>query len=815
MYIERKRNRFITAVIIVAAILILSGFGTVVSGASKISDSGSTATVLTAKATAKTGYINDSEVAFRSKPSISSDTLIRWLSYGERVTITGTSGSWTSVIIGGRSGYVYSTYVTADSSGSSSGGSGGSSGGGSGSSVKGTGVINDTGVRYRSSPNGSVLGTIPMGTEVQVTGVSSVDNLWYSIIYNGKTVYVYSAYVDLEGNYTYDKDFEYALSKEGFPESYKAELRKLHSIHPKWVFKADQTGLDWNTVIDKENGYSGSTKYNVVYYTFDDVFKAPRQSWETDYGYEWCPASRYAIEYYMDPRKFIGKDSGVFQFITSKYDASQTLEGVQSIIQGTFMDGRNPGSGYSSYAELFIYAGRLSGVNPYMLASMVVNEQSAGGSPSSLGTSPYDGYYNFFNIGASDGINANYYGAQYAKNHGWDTPAKSIIGGAKWFASNFVNNNQYTPYLKKFNVMNGIGNVPYNQYFTNVSGAWQEGRTQAAAYSSMMNQALTFSIPVFRNMPGNDMPVEPEKPVEPEFKWTYSGGYWYLYHNGTMVKNTWMWVDGKCYYLYSDGKMASSEWIGNYYVNGSGVWIKNKWVKDGNGWWYKYGDGTYPKNQMVEIGGHSYYFGNNGYMQIGLQNVGNSYYYFDDNGYQQKSVWKYLDNKWYWFDESGKMVSDCWKEIGGSYYYFYKDGHIAVSEYVDGWYLDKNGRWTEGQWKRNSAGWWYLYDDGTYPVSVFVKLGSGTFYFNQSGYMVTGWKKIDGSWYLFNESGYMKTGWYKDSIGRWFYMDNKGKMYQNTWLKINDKWYYFYGDGHMASDEVVDGYKLSSSGAMI
>src|SRR5690606_20583880 len=35
-----------------------------------------------------------------------------------------------------------------------------------------------------------------------------------------------------------DVDFETKLSMEGFPETYKDALRRLHAIHPNWVFEA-------------------------------------------------------------------------------------------------------------------------------------------------------------------------------------------------------------------------------------------------------------------------------------------------------------------------------------------------------------------------------------------------------------------------------------------------------------------------------------------------------------------------------------------------------------------------------------------------
>ncbi len=59
----------------------------------------------------KDGYINAGNVRMRAGPSMTSDVLAE-LSYGTTLKITGTSGSWMKVICSGKSGFVYSDYVT-------------------------------------------------------------------------------------------------------------------------------------------------------------------------------------------------------------------------------------------------------------------------------------------------------------------------------------------------------------------------------------------------------------------------------------------------------------------------------------------------------------------------------------------------------------------------------------------------------------------------------------------------------------------------------------------------------------------------------
>ncbi len=161
-----------------------------------------------------------------------------------------------------------------------------------------------------------------------------------------------------------------------------------------------------------------------------------------------------------------------------------------------------------TYVDIIMKAASQTGVNPYVLGAMILQEQGTGKSGSISGkTSGYEGYYNFFNIGAfaSGSMSAITRGLWYASQSGsygrpWNSIEKSIIGGATYYSENFLQNGQDTFYLKKFNVQ---GSTPYkHQYMTNVEGAAGEGAKLARAYTDeMKKQALVFKIPVFNNMP--------------------------------------------------------------------------------------------------------------------------------------------------------------------------------------------------------------------------------------------------------------------------------------------------------------------------
>ena len=155
-------------------------------------------------------------------------------------------------------------------------------------------------------------------------------------------------------------------------------------------------------------------------------------------------------------------------------------------------------------------AANSSGVNPYVLTAMLIQEQGrAGGSGLISGKNPkYPGFYNYFNAQAfQDGDKtpterglwwASLVDTTYGKP--WNTPEKAIIGGAKYYGDNYLKSGQDTFYLKKFNVTEK-GRYEH-QYMTNVQAAAEEGRKLGEAYTEDLKQKKhTFRIPVYQDMP--------------------------------------------------------------------------------------------------------------------------------------------------------------------------------------------------------------------------------------------------------------------------------------------------------------------------
>ena len=362
--------------------------------------------------------------------------------------------------------------------------------------------------------------TLPNGYSVtileEVRDEEEEDYIWYriSFIYDGSVQegYALSNYIKPRTTAVSDADFEAYMDSQGFPDSYKENLRILHTEHPTWIFEALHTGLDWTDALNAESEVGKNLIQNHVISSWksmeEGAYDWNTNKWVVFDGSDWVSASRALIAYYMDPRNFLD-DVNIFQFETLSYDNSyQSLEGIQNILDHSFMSGSyTDADGWSaSYADAFVYAAEQSGVSPYHLASRALQELGTGGSASVSGTvSGYEGFYNFYNIGATSSSNPVRNGLAFAQQYNdeyflpWDTKWKAIAGGAIYLGRRYINVGQDTLYLQKFNVQ---GNNPYtHQYMTNVQAPSSEAKKMAIAYGGTSDLGIVFKIPVYGNMP--------------------------------------------------------------------------------------------------------------------------------------------------------------------------------------------------------------------------------------------------------------------------------------------------------------------------
>ena len=274
---------------------------------------------------------------------------------------------------------------------------------------------------------------------------------------------------------------------------------------------------------NKANGWKS---YEIGAYKYSDDKFIPFD------GSTWVTASKEAIAYYMDPRNFF-TERGIFQFLALEYYSNQEIRSDQEVRNGieailvntplhnktcTYTDETTQQKVTKFYSEIFVEAAKRSGVSPYHLATRVKQEvvsNSTTLSGSATGTfSGFEGYYNFYNIGATHSTaaggaisnalnfakgNKSTYAAKEAYLLPWNNPYKAIIGGAIYIGNQYINRGQNTIYLQKFNVTE-ISTYSH-QYMANVEAANAEAMKLYNGYSSILDSRIVFYIPIYENLP--------------------------------------------------------------------------------------------------------------------------------------------------------------------------------------------------------------------------------------------------------------------------------------------------------------------------
>ncbi len=345
------------------------------------------------------------------------------------------------------------------------------------------------------------LYTIPAGETVitcTVTGFDGTSDSYSFFLLNGND----------------DGDFkENTLSK--FPTSYYSGLWLIHSLKPNYVFTPYYTNLAFDTALVAEDSKARSL---IQYSSYPSYVKPNSEVYDKP---DWMMCRTEVVSYFMDPRNFLTPEK-IFSFELLGFDPNvHTVEGVREIIRGTFMDG-NPDY---DYAQIIYEAGENAGVSPYFLASRIIQEMGySGESALSRGDlTGYEGYYNYYNIGAyatTEPGGAVINGAKYAQWGRdwegqeiteteasyllpWTSVEKAIKGGALWIAAGYIDAGQNTLYFQKFDVLDD-GTDRYNhQYAQNIMMAYSEGMRYYRSYDSigMTDAGFEFVIPVYSNMP--------------------------------------------------------------------------------------------------------------------------------------------------------------------------------------------------------------------------------------------------------------------------------------------------------------------------
>ena len=372
-------------------------------------------------------------------------------------------------------------------------------------------------ITMRSLPNetSEPVKNLCSGDSVRVLGVGQDEGyaIWYRVSYQNEYEEV-TGYIPKDNLACVDSDFlqwqeSYvrsigmfgnlrggynAADIEAFPESYQSGLYSLKQKHPNWIFVKMNTQVNWENMLSKQMGDKSWIHNSGI----PESYKAGATSQAG-----WSFASKGIIRYYMDPRNWFS-ETYVFQFELLGYEAQyHTVNAVEELLKGSFMANAKIESN-KTYAEAFVEIGRANDVSPLFLAARVLQEQGyAGNSQLISGTYPgYEGYYNYFNIGATGtgdkGTIEN--GLKKAKDKGWNSRYKAIKGGIEFLLVDYIKVGQNTLYLQKFDI---IGTIANHQYMQNIKAPAQEASIVSKFYSNngLLSQPYVFVIPVYNNMP--------------------------------------------------------------------------------------------------------------------------------------------------------------------------------------------------------------------------------------------------------------------------------------------------------------------------
>lgn len=389
-------------------------------------------------------------------------------------------------------------------------------------------------INYRKGPGTdfSSEGTLEKGTQVKVAlaAETAAGSSWYKIYYNNAYYYISASYVDMdsfsegtEGGALTDAQFEAMLESEGFPESYKTMLRKLHVNHPNWKFRAKHVDFTWEEALNKQCANSNA---NLVSRNFSDGFKSVQKG---DYDFDkhtyigkdgdsWVSASKEGVAYYMDPRNWL-TESSIFMFEPNNYDPTYQTESLVKKILSTTALPSTAAKYYISAAEQ-TYNGKKYVISPVYLATKTRQELGSSdfminGHKFTYSGKTFENCYNVYNIGSVDSPDgsAATKGLVYAAGgvnktdtsylRPWNTLEKAVKGGAIYIASTFLERDQYTSYYERYNIMNGLSGIGTYQYATAIfSAATQASLIQNNYYDfGVLNESFTFEIPVYKSMP--------------------------------------------------------------------------------------------------------------------------------------------------------------------------------------------------------------------------------------------------------------------------------------------------------------------------
>ncbi|HCY8373240.1 TPA: glucosaminidase domain-containing protein [Staphylococcus aureus] len=193
------------------------------------------------------------------------------------------------------------------------------------------------------------------------------------------------------------------------------------------------------------------------------------------YTWGWANATRAQTSSAMNVKRIWESNTQCYQMLNLGKYQGVSVSALNKILKGK---GTLDGQG-----KAFAEACKKNNINEIYLIAHAFLESGYG--TSNFASGRY-GAYNYFGIGAFD--NDPDYAMKFAKNKGWTTPAKAIMGGASFVRKDYINKGQNTLYRIRWNPKNPAT----HQYATAIEWCQHQASTIAKLYKQIGLKGIYF-----------------------------------------------------------------------------------------------------------------------------------------------------------------------------------------------------------------------------------------------------------------------------------------------------------------------------------
>ncbi|MGV3096178.1 MULTISPECIES: GW dipeptide domain-containing protein [Staphylococcus] len=236
-------------------------------------------------------------------------------------------------------------------------------------------------------------------------------------------------------------------------------------------------------------------KYSKSYRTLNqavslqqNAYGAPPQVQRNGYG--WSNATYSEIKNAMNPERLAKDETLKYQFLRLDRPQNISVASLNQLLKGKGV--------LENQGQAFSQAAATSGINEIYLVAHALIETGNGQSQLAKGanivnnyvtTKSTTKYHNVFGIAAYD-ANPLYSGINYAKQAGWNSVSKAIIGGAKFIGKDYIKAGQNTLYKMRWNP----DHPATHQYATDINWANINAQYLKQLYSEIKAVGKYFDI---------------------------------------------------------------------------------------------------------------------------------------------------------------------------------------------------------------------------------------------------------------------------------------------------------------------------------